>query len=799
MKCKAHFKNLVAVITLVLLNATGYSQATGSFKGKLIEQVTKQPLAGATVRLDNTQFGAATDSMGVFTIVGIPIGSYSVTISNMGFQTKNLTDIIITTNKTYYAEIALIEETSKLGEVTVASRRFKGENNPLTPVSTFSLSREEIFRNPASAGDIMRALAMLPGVTSSGSQFSAIAARGQGTTDNVYMIDDIPMFNISHLEAEGLNSGFNDPNGGRYSIFAPKVIDNVTFQNGGFDATNGRRSSSSLELSVKEGNKASWSFTGQLELLGVTLIADGPLSKKTSVFATARYINFAALTSGLSIGSISLGDYLIKTTTELNKNNKLSFIAMFNPERPYRNIEDVKTGGNINEDNSPGDLLFNHTGSRGLIGLNLRSLIGSKSVWKNVLYYRTSSVDNNFGRFTLTLDADGIILDAQSGRYINVLRNIINNQQEAGYRSILTKKYDKLTLTAGIDAIVVNLDYSRRLTQTDTLFTFKSSDIRANPSQFYQVVTPSQFNVSFDDAAFSGAGYVSLSWRPSSKITLNPGVRFDYFGFNERSHVSPRLSGSIHLNEKHSINFATGIYFQEMAYADVAAQSAATKLKNEETVQAILGYKFQISPDLKLVAEGWHKRFYDVVVQPNRYQSALNNDGTGHAYGADLTIIKRLSKKFYGQAGYSYMVSKRDDHNGLGEYDYTFSVPHSINLLASYKPNNKWLFSAKFRYSTGRPTDEYIVHSNVLNDPNNLAYSKEITVTNGARLEDYITLDVRVDYNKQMKKGVFSAFVDLANVNNRFNVADKVFVSQTGKPYNVGFGILPSIGIRLEY
>ncbi len=799
MNLKRQFNSSVRAFLVSLISVSAFAQATGNLKGKIIDQITKQPIIGANILLANTSLGAATDTSGVFEVNRIPAGNYSVTISSVGYQTRKITDIIINVSKTYYSEFELLEETNKLQEVSV--RVYKGEVNPLTPVSTFLMSREEIFRNPGAQGDIMRALAVLPGVTSSGSQFSAIAARGQGTQDNIYMVDDMPMFTLAHLEAQGFNSGFNDPNGGRFSIFAPKIIDNVTFQNGGFDATNGRRSSSYLSLGIKEGNKATWSLGGQFDLLGATLVADGPLSKKTSVFASARYQNFAALTNLLnvsSVGSISFGDYLIKTTTELNKKNKLSFVVMVNPERPYRNIDDVSSGVNINEDNSAGSLLFNHKGSKTLVGLNLRTLLSSNSYWKNVLYYRSSTVNNNFGRYTPSLDAEGTIINPRFGHFENDLRHITNNQQEIGYRSIYTKRYNKLTLTAGVDAMVVNLEYERRLKRTDTLFTFRSTDIRPNPNQFYQVLVPSLFNTSYNNSAFNGAGYVSFSWQLTDKITLNPGVRFDYFGFNEAAHISPRLSGSIALNDKQSINFASGLYFQDIAYSDVASQSNGTHLKNEEAFHNILGYKVQFSPDLKFVAEGWHKQFFYMIVQPNRVQSQLNNEGDGYAYGADFNLIKRLSRKYFGQIGYSYMVSKRNDNNGQGEYDYTFSVPHTFTALASYKPSDKWLFSAKFRYSTGRPTDAYIVHENVLNNANSPTYSQEITAINANRFPDYMALDVRVDYYKQMRASTFSAFLDIANFNQRFNVANEVFVPQTGRVFNIGLGVFPTFGIRFE-
>lgn len=776
-----------------------FAQTTGSFKGKLIEQTTKQPIAGANIQIGKVQLAATSDSLGFFAVNNIPAGSYAVTISSVGYQTKYISEIVITAGKTYYSEIEVIQQITSLSDVVV--RSFKGESNPLTPVSTFSYSREEIFRNPGAQGDIMRALSSLPGVVSSGAQFSAIAARGQGTQDNVYMVDDIPMFNLSHLEAEGFNSGFNDPNGGRFSIFAPRVIDNVQFQNGGFDAVYGRKSSSYLGLGIKEGNRETWSFAGQFDLLGATLIADGPVSKKTSIFSSARYQNFSLLQRVLDLPnpiSISFGDYLIKTTTQLNAKNKLSFIAMYNPEAPRRGIDDVKPGYDINGDNSGGTTLFDHTGRKALIGANLRTLLNNSSVLKNVLYLRSSTVDNNFGNFTPLLSSGDTVLDPKYGRYENDLRHIKNNQLEIGYRSIYTKRFNKLTLTAGIDAALVDLDYERLLKRTDTVYTFRSTDQRPGPTQYYQVLDPSLYNSRFDDRAFNGSGYITASWKVSSRVTLNPGIRYDYTGFAEQHTVSPRLSGSILLGDKHSVNFASGIYYEDAGLSDVAGQSAANKLKNERAIQNILGYKYQFSSDLKLVVEGWHKQFDDVVVQPNRVQSLLNNNGTGHAYGADISLTKRLSQKWYGSVSYSYMESKRDDHNGLGEYDYTFSIPHNFSLLGSYKPNDKWIFSGKFRYSTGRPADEYIVHADVLNDADMLRYSQEITAINGRRLNDYISLDVRVDYNIPMKRGVFSAFVDLANVNNRFNVNTEVFIPNTGRVYNVGLGVFPSFGVRVE-
>jgi hypothetical protein len=782
-----------------MVSVLSVAQSIGNLKGKIIEQSTKQPLVGVNVTLDNNRFGAVTDTAGVFSINAIPIGSYALTISITGYQTKKVPDVNIALNKTYYAEFELLEEVGQLNEITITS--FKGESNPLTPVSSFSYSREEIFRNPGAQGDIMRVLSVLPGVVSGGSQFSAIAARGQGTQDNVYMVDDIPMFNLSHLEAEGIVSGFNDPNGGRYSIFAPRVVDNVQFQNGGFDATFGRKSSSYLGLGIKEGNKVTSSFSAQAELLGATLIFDGPLTKKTSLFTSVRYQNFAAVANLIDVPntpSISLGDYMLKTTTEINAKNKLSFIAMYNPEQTVRSIDDISAEVNLNDDNSGGTMLYNHRSSSALVGLNLRTLTSTTSYWKNVVYFRSSTLDNNFGSFTPSITSEGEIADPESGRYEDDLRSIKNNQREFGNRSIFTKNYDKLTLTAGIDAVAISLDYARTLKHTDTLYTYRSSDYRPDPSQQYQILDPSLFNVAFNNTAFNGSAYISLSWNVTSRFTLNPGLRYDYTGFAEQHTLSPRLSGSIMLNDRHSINFASGIYYQDAAYSIIAGQAAGDEIKNERTIQNILGYKLQFSSDLKLTAEAWHKQFHDLIVQPNRVQSYVTNKGTGYAYGADFSLVKRLSRKYYGQVSYSYMESVRDDNNGLGEYDYTFDIPHVISLMASYKPNEKWILAAKFRYGTGRPVDDFIVHADALNDENRRRYAQEVTSLNGKRLPDFVSLDIRADYKMQMKKSDLTLFLDVTNILNTFNLTAEQFIPLTGNISRQGLGTFPTFGLKLE-
>ncbi|MEY3416828.1 MAG: hypothetical protein RL060_939 [Bacteroidota bacterium] len=788
-------KKTLTLITFVCSTLLAFSQQVGTIKGKLIEKTTQQPIVGGRVVVQNLSLGGSTDTSGIFTINNVPEGNQAIEITAMGYQNKLMTEVIVTRNKTNYLEIELLDEVITTKEVVVKS--FKNENDPTLPVSTYSFSREEIFRNPGAQGDIFRAIGILPGVSSSGGQFSAIAVRGQGTSDNVYMVDDIPMFNLSHLE--GSYGGFSDPNGGRFSIFAPRVINNATFQGGGFGAQYGRKSASYLGLSVKEGNKITPSVSGQFDLLGGTLIYDGPsyLHKKTSVFASARYQNFKTVLKMVGLENVGLaayGDYMVKTTTEINAKNKLSLMAIYNPESFERNASHVLLSKEVDNTN-----LGNFTNSKSMFSLNLRTLTSHKSYWKNIAYYRQFDVVGTLGMTYPSSDCTSVFKDKTNIPSETDLRKLSFKENELGYRSIFTQHFNSSTLTAGIDLARFEINNARTLKHTDTLYSFTAQDIRPSPSQYFIVLPPQYFNAKFKNYAYNASAYVDYSFLVLQKLTLNTGLRYDYTGFTASANISPRLSGSFKLNTSSSINFATGIFYQDPSSGNISDNSSSTKkLKSEKTVQYILGFKKQLTEDLKFVVEAWGKQFDNLITRPYSGQKLLNNNGDGHAYGADINMTKRLSRKYYGQIGYSYMVSKRNDHDGYGEYNFTFSQPHIVSLLGSYKPNDKWVFSSKFRYATGRPKDSYIVHENVLNDANHIRFSQEFTGKNDLRFTDFISWDIRVDYKIQVKKYSVTTFIDIVDILNRYNQSSELFQAITGKVYYDGLAIFPTFGVRIE-
>ncbi|MFM6951879.1 MAG: carboxypeptidase regulatory-like domain-containing protein [Bacteroidota bacterium] len=768
------------------------AQSTAKIFGKVSNKYSDAGIPQARVEILQTRFQTVTDSNGYFELTNLNIASGDLQISASGYQNELISHATFVADKSLEYNASLIPISDRMGAVNIASKSY--DNSPQNPVSAYSFSREEISMNPGAQGDIFRAIGMLPGVTSSGGVYSAISVRGQGVRDNVYMVDDIPVTEIGHLEG---NSFFNDPNGGRFSLFAPRVIEKAQFQGGGFGPEFGRRSASYLGLTIKEGNKGNAIVDGQMDLLGVTLNYDGPTRwKKTTLFLSARYQNFYALVNLIGLKDIGLpryGDLVLKTSTQLNAKNKLTGIFIYSPERYTRDIENVKADKFLNNVYLPD---FNR--KKMIAGLNVKSQLNRTLQWKNVIYYTHYLSDVLVGKATPSVDS----LGARVGETISYRNNIQQqNYQEhkLGYRSIITQRWSPQTyLTAGFEADRMLIMNERKQNELDTQFIYYRGQTPV-PNQNYLLLDPRFVNASFNKSAGNASAYTTFGFSPLPGVSLNLGARYDYTGYTKEHLISPRLSGSVHLTKGHSLNFGAGTYYQDPVYSDIADQGEQRRLLNERTQQVVIGYKWLLKDGWKIILEGWHKQFSNLVVKPNLGYPFQENSGVGFGRGLDINVSKKMTHRLGGQVGYSYIETKRKDAATSYWYDFIFSQPHQFNLLINYKLKEHIVVSVKYRYASGRPKDDFIIHENVFNNNQYYRYSKEIIALNSLRLPNFSSLDFRVNYSFRYRKINMTGFMDIVNVQNQVIPNFENFNSYTGKPYYEGLAIFPSGGLKFEF
>ncbi len=193
------------------------------------------------------------------------------------------------------------------------------------------LEREEIRRNPGSAGDVFRALDVLPGVVATG-EFSNFTVRGNGPRDNLILIDGIPFDKVTHFD-ESLGEQADVDGSGNYSIFAPNIIGSARFSPGGWRAAEGGKNGSLLDLEIAKGNFASSTAGVRLDIIGIEADYDGPsyVADNTSLLLSARKFDFNKLFKAIGendIGSPRLTDVIVKSVTELNDDHRIELLAI---------------------------------------------------------------------------------------------------------------------------------------------------------------------------------------------------------------------------------------------------------------------------------------------------------------------------------------------------------------------------------------------------------------------------------------------------------------------------------------
>ena len=77
---------LALLMMPALLRAqTGDDTRRLALSGRVVDNVTQEPLAGVTVLVVGTRFGAISDARGIYRIYDLPAGTWGVRFSSVGY------------------------------------------------------------------------------------------------------------------------------------------------------------------------------------------------------------------------------------------------------------------------------------------------------------------------------------------------------------------------------------------------------------------------------------------------------------------------------------------------------------------------------------------------------------------------------------------------------------------------------------------------------------------------------------------------------------------------------------------
>jgi outer membrane receptor protein involved in Fe transport len=231
------------LLYILLFTSTIVFSQNGKISGLVVDKTNSStPLPGVNLLLDGTYYGAATDYDGNYIIENISPGTYTVSVSFIGFKAMKFTGIVVKAGSTTNLNVELEETSLTIGQDVV----IVGEK-PLLDVedtqSISTISREDIEN--AVIESVQDVVSQQAGVVKSD---NAIHIRGGRAYESAFLLDGVSVQDPLSGTGFGLEMSSN-------------AIDQVEVITGGFNAEYGQATSGIINVKTREGRE---NFSGSL-------------------------------------------------------------------------------------------------------------------------------------------------------------------------------------------------------------------------------------------------------------------------------------------------------------------------------------------------------------------------------------------------------------------------------------------------------------------------------------------------------------------------------------------------------
>jgi outer membrane receptor for ferrienterochelin and colicin len=175
------------IVALAIAMAAGLSYPAhaddvGIVSGRVFDEGTGEPLAGATVMVLGTNLGAFSDLDGQYRIKNVPAGVHSIQATMVGYNKIEVTELTVSAGDVANIDLTLSPADVKVQDIKVTARRQRNnqaallaERQKATAVSD-AISSEEISRS--GSGDVAEAMTKVTGASVVDGKF--VYVRGMG-------------------------------------------------------------------------------------------------------------------------------------------------------------------------------------------------------------------------------------------------------------------------------------------------------------------------------------------------------------------------------------------------------------------------------------------------------------------------------------------------------------------------------------------------------------------------------------------------------------------------------------------
>jgi len=173
---------------------------TAKISGKITDKETNEPIIGAVVQVLNLepQKAALTDFDGIFNLNNVPVGTYTIKISALSYQTKEVSNVVLLAGQKLSLDISLETQSKETKEIVIVGTMedVAKENvesmlllQKKTPSNVSSISADVIKKLPdRTAGDVVRRIS---GTSIQDGRY--VIVRGLNERYNTTMVNGSPM------------------------------------------------------------------------------------------------------------------------------------------------------------------------------------------------------------------------------------------------------------------------------------------------------------------------------------------------------------------------------------------------------------------------------------------------------------------------------------------------------------------------------------------------------------------------------------------------------------------------------
>jgi len=759
---------LLALLALPL--ATALAQPSGTITGTVVATGTEQPIAGAQLVVEGADRRAVADDQGRFVILGVAPGVWRLQVRAIGYRPVIIPDVVVGSGKPTTLAIRLLPAPIDVAAVEVRAAYFTPAVEGTT--STQTLTAEAIRRAPGVQEDVVRAVALLPGVGVTQPGRNDLVVRGGAPFENLFLVDGIEVPNINHFGTQGST-------GGPLSLINVDAVEQASFSAGGFAAKYGDRTASVTSITLREGNRRQFGGEFTLSATGGFAVAEGPLGERGSFYVSARRSYLDLLFKAAGFGFVpAYSDLQVKAVQDLGSRDKLSFLF-------------IGADGTVTFFNDDEDQRYDNS----RVAAPTQQQYFSGITWRRLVPR---------GIFDLTL--------GRTWTSFQTIQNDSLNPPSTIFRAFSTEGEQSLRADLTLQASTrteLNVGAVARYASDLSYDLLLPGPLRTDATG-----TPQPLSVDTSFTADRQALYGSIAYQVTPKLRATLGLRGDRYGFLEGTmRASPRLGLRYALNDRTALTASAGRYWQTPSFIWLVGDPSNAQLDPFRADQAVAGVEHLLRDDVKLQFEVYAKGYAQYPRRLFRPQAVLSPSGfddvtsdipfgleplaataKGRSIGAELFVQKQLSEiPLFGLASVSVARTSFDGADGVARPG-SFDTRAIGNAVLGWRPNAKWELSGKFRIASGLPTTPFITTGA---DAGRQDFSQW---NEGERLPVFHALDVRVDRRWSLRSVQLVGYLDIQNVYGRENVSGLQWDQRERTVLrNTSIGLLPSIGFSIDF